>query len=267
MTSAISATRAEVRDYSTVTELSGDDVTRQQITSAYHRYTWAAEHCAGKDVLEVACGSGVGLGLLARVARSTRAGDITPALVARAQAHYGDRIAICLMDAEALPFPDATLDVVILCEALYYLPHPERFVAECRRVLRPGGAVLITNSNKDMPDFAPSPFANVYHGVVELEQLFAAECFGTSFFGYWTYETARPWVRALVPIKRAVVASGLMPRTMQGKKLLKRVVFGRLEPMPRELQPDSYAFEPPAPLAAGIVDRCHRVVYCVARCA
>jgi len=252
-------------DFNTVTELSGDDVTRQQIASACHRYTWAAGYCAGKDVLEVACGSGMGLGIIAGVARSLKAGDITPALVARAASHYGDRVSVSVMDAEALPFAAETLDVVILCEALYYLPRPERFVAECRRVLRPGGMALITNSNKDMPDFNPSPFAVTYHGVVELQSLLATHGFSTEFFGYWTYEAAPLWQRALIPVKKVVVASGLMPQTMQGKKLLKRLVFGRLEPMPAELSSEGHTYHPPAPLASGIADRRHRVVYCAAQ--
>lgn len=252
-------------DFTTITELAGDEVTRQQVASACYRYYWAAPYCTGKDVLEVACGSGFGLGYLAQRARSVRAGDINPALVERVSAHYGDRVPTQIIDAQALPFADGSLDVVIIFEALYYLPEPTAFVAECRRVLRPGGHVLVTNSNKDMPDFNPSPYSRTYHGVVELGRLFDPAAFTTTFFGYWTYETAPLWQRALVPLKKTVVAMNLMPKTMNGKKFLKRIVFGSLVRMPIEIGEEMIDYKPPDPVPAGVPDRRHRVVYCAAQ--
>lgn len=251
-------------DFTTVTELAGDEVTRQQVESAFHRYTWAARQCEGKDVLEVACGSGPGLGLIARSARSVRAGDLTPALVRRANAQYGNRIAIEQMNAEALPLPDASVDVVMLFEALYYLPHPVKFVAECIRVLRKGGKLLMTISNKDMADFTPSEFAHTYHGVVEVGELLAPFDFDAEYYGYWTYEGAPVWHRALVPVKKAVIAMGMMPKTMDRKKLFKRLVFGKLVRMPEELTPDLAAYSPPTPIPAGAADRTYRIIYCAA---
>lgn len=252
-------------DFITITELAGDEVTRQQVASACHRYYWAAPYCKGKDVLEIACGSGFGLGYLAQQARTIHAGDINPALVARVNAHYGDRVPTQVVDAQALPFGDSSLDVVIIFEALYYLRAPSAFVAECRRVLRPGGHVLVTNSNKDMPDFNPSPYSQTYHGVVELGRLFDLPTFSTTFFGYWTYETAPLWQRALVPVKKTLVAMNLMPKTMNGKKFLKRIVFGKLVPMPLEIAEGMIDYTPPAPIPAFVPDRQHRVVYCAAQ--
>ncbi|MCP2126912.1 class I SAM-dependent methyltransferase [Bradyrhizobium ottawaense] len=252
-------------DFTTITELAGDEVTRQQVASACHRYYWAAPYCKEKDVLEIACGSGFGLGYLAQQARSIRAGDINPASVARVNAYYGDRVPTQVIDAQALPFADSSLDVIIIFEALYYLGAPSAFVAECRRVLRPGGHVLVTNSNKDMPDFNPSPYSQTYHGVVELGRLFDPTTFFTNFFGYWTYETAPVWQRALVPVKKAVVAMNLMPKTMNGKKFLKRIVFGNLVPMPVEIAEGMIDYTPPAQIPAGVPDRRHRVVYCAAQ--
>src|SRR5690242_12963158 len=108
-------------DFTTITELAGDEVTQQQVASACHRYYWARSYCKGRDVLEIACGSGFGLGYLAQQARTIRAGDINPALVARVKAYYGDRVPTQVIDAQALPFADGSLDVIIIFEALYYL--------------------------------------------------------------------------------------------------------------------------------------------------
>jgi SAM-dependent methyltransferase len=252
-------------DFVAVTELSGDSVTRQQVDSVCNRYYWAGAYCAGRTVLEVACGSGPGLGYLASKAEALFAGDITKELVDRVRQYYGSRISVDLLDAQKLPFADASLDVVILFEALYYLPRPEAFVSECRRVLRNGGVVLVATSNKDMSDFNPSPGSRVYHGVVELRQLFDAGGFSTEFFGYWTYDGASLWQRLLLPIKRMAVATNMVPKTMHGKKLLKRLVFGQLVTMPHEITSDTAPYLPPEPVQAGAPDRKHRIIYCAAR--
>ena len=87
-------------DYQSVTELSGTDVTQEQVDRIGHRYRWAGEFCEGKDVAEVACGSGQGLGYLGLIASSVAAGDISQPIVEGARSHYGDRFEIGCFDAE-----------------------------------------------------------------------------------------------------------------------------------------------------------------------
>lgn len=251
-------------DFTTVTELAGDEVPIEQVERLAHRYYWAGEYCRGQDVLEVACGAGQGLGYLASLSNSVCAGDITPALVARARAHYGSRVKITEMDAQALPFPDHSLNVVILFEAIYYLPSAERFVDECRRVLRPGGRVLIVTANKDLYDFNPSPFSHRYYGVSELGEIFGENGFSCEFFGNMSVDTASWRQRILRPIKKLVVKLNLMPKTMAGKKLLKRLVFGRLVPMPAEIDQKTAPYTPPTPLGSGQPDCRFKAIYLVA---
>lgn len=248
-------------DFSTVTELSGDEVTAEQVERLCHRYYWAVSYCQDKDVLEVACGAGQGLGSLARVARNLTAGDITATLVDAAKQHYGDRVDIRVMDAEHLPFPDQSLDVVILFEAIYYLPSASCFVDECRRVLRPGGRVLVATANKDLFDFNPSPYSNTYYGVVELGGLFGSAGFKCEFFGCYPYSTLTLRQRLLRPIKRLAVGLNLIPRTMSGKKLLKRLVFGRLVKMPSEIGERDHSYVAPLGLQSGLADHEHKVIY------
>lgn len=255
------------QDFSTVTELAGDEVSAEQIERLAHRYYWAGEYCRGKDVLEVACGAGQGLGYLASVAKSLQAGDITPALVAQAKAHYGDRVAVAEMDAMRLSFPERSLDAIILFEAIYYLPEAQVFAEECRRVLRPGGYVLIATANKDLYDFNPSPFSHRYYGVVELGELFGGLGFDCEFYGNVPIDAISWRQRLLRPIKKAVVGLGLMPKTMAGKKLLKRLVFGELVPMPAEIDGSAATYVKPAALPKGQPDRRHKVIYMAARLA
>ena len=159
-------------DFSTITVRAGDPVPQWQIDQMHHLYVWAAQFCRGKDVIEVACGTGQGLGLLNGVAASLRAGDYTENNLDVARAQYGERLRVEKLDAEKMGYEDESADVIVIFEALYYLTRPEAFAAECRRILRPGGSVLITNANKDLYDFNPSPFSQTYHGTVELAQLF-----------------------------------------------------------------------------------------------
>ena len=148
-------------DYTHLTEIAGSKITGEQLQRMYNRYAFAAELSTGKDVLEVACGVGQGLGLLGCSAKSVVAGDYTLRLVELAKEHYGDRFEIWQFDAQNMPFGDSSFDVVILYEAIYYLPDPEKFLSECKRVLRPGGEIIVCTANKDWSGFARSPAS--YH--------------------------------------------------------------------------------------------------------
>ncbi len=57
-------------NYVDVTELSGDEVSQEQVERLCHRYYWAGGYCRDKDVLEAGCGAGQGLGYIAGLARS-----------------------------------------------------------------------------------------------------------------------------------------------------------------------------------------------------
>jgi len=252
------------RDFTNVTELAGDEVSQEQVERLTHRYLWAGAYCDGRDVLEVACGSGQGLGHLAARARCLWAGDLTSRLVRDAHQHYGDRVALLELDAQRLPFPDSSLDVVILFEAIYYLPSAAIFVAECRRVLRPGGQVLVASANPGLWDFNPSPQSVSYYGVTELGRLFGEAGFTCRFFGHLPVDAVSFRQRLFRPIKKAAAALGLIPKTMAGKKLLKRLVFGGLVPMPAEIGPETTAYAPPIPLPSELPDRRFKVIYAAA---
>ncbi len=244
--------------------MAGEPITAEQLDRLSHRYSWASGYCAGKDVVELACGTGPGIGLLSSVAGSFEAGDFSGAMIQRVRQHYGDRVVVRQFDAQAMPYADASRDVLIIFEALYYLPDVAAFVRECRRVLRPGGVVLIATANKDLPDFNPSPYSHDYLGVVELAEVFRREGFESGFSGYLNVSVTSLKQRVLRPVKQVVVASGLMPKTMRGKRLLKRLVFGKPVPMPAEIARSSGPLIQPTPLPADVPDRSHKVIYCVA---
>ena len=58
--------------------------------------------------------------------------------------HFDDYVTWLWATAETLPFDDDSFDLVTCLEALEFMPEPERVLAECCRVLRPGGILMTT---------------------------------------------------------------------------------------------------------------------------
>lgn len=232
-------------DFSTVTELAGHQAHAEQLSMIHTRYALARERCEGKDVLEAACGPGRGLGYLARTARSVTAGDLTPSLVDTARAHYGERVKLSVFDAQALPFADASFDLVLLYEALYYLPEPEKFLAEARRVLRPGGELLLSMPNPEWDGFNRSPYSVGYWSADELRYLLTVNGFPPVIKCGFAAAPRGPIGSAVAAVRRAAVGLGVVPKTMKGKAWLKRAFYGPLT----ELGPELDVTAPVEPLA------------------
>jgi SAM-dependent methyltransferase len=255
-------------DYSQVTELGGAPASAAQLLRTCSRYYFAGQRCEGKrDVLEVACGAGLGLGYLSRRAERVVGLDIDPTNLERARATYKGRprVEIVEGDAERLPFPDASFDAVILFEAIYYLPSPERFVAEARRVLRPGGELMICTANRDLPDFNPSPFSHRYLNPPELAAMLRPLGFEVRMFGDSPVGPRTLTSRVVRGVKAFAVKLKLIPGSMRGKVLLKRLVFGKLRPLPAEIQDGLVATPPLAPIAVDQPNVDFYVLHCVAK--
>jgi lipopolysaccharide/colanic/teichoic acid biosynthesis glycosyltransferase/SAM-dependent methyltransferase len=252
-------------DFSTVTELPGHGATAEQYSMLQTRYHLAAKLAAGKDVLELACGPGVGLGCLAQAARRVVAGDFDPTLVVAAARQYGSRVEVRQLDAQNLPFPNASFDVILLLEAIYYLPAPKRFVAEAKRVLRNDGQILICSANPERPDFNPSPFAHGYYTAAELRDLLAAEGFDAVLYGGYTVSARRLRDRILSSLRRFAVTLRLIPKTMAWKIRLKRLFFGPLKPIPDELAVRAEECEPIVRIDAWRPVRNFKVIYAIGR--
>lgn len=102
----------------------------------------------GRDVLDVAAGDGNLALAAARRGAAVTASDLTPRMVelgrARSEA-AGLAIDWIEADAEELPFPAASFDVVASAFGAVFAPRPERVAAELFRVARPGGLVAMAN--------------------------------------------------------------------------------------------------------------------------
>lgn len=244
--------------------MANDLVSKEQVQRSFDRYYWAKSFCEGKTTLEVACGTGQGLGYLSKVTKRFVAGDFSRDILDITQQHYGSRIDLLQLDAQQLPFADQSLDVIILFEAIYYLPNTDLFIQECRRLLKPNGKVLIATANKDLFDFNPSPYTHKYFGVLELKDIFNQYGFETEFFGntpVGELSSIQRWTRG---IKKIAVKLNLMPKTAEGKKWLKKIIFGKLVKMPGEITEGLFSSSNPISLSDQKVDREYKVIFCAA---
>lgn len=252
-------------DYSTVTEVPGNRVTQEQMARMIHRYCFAANFCEDKDVLEVACGAGQGLGSLSKKARRVVGGDYTDKLVHSARDYYQERIEVYLFDAHQLPFRDESFDVVIFYEAIYYLAHPESFFVEARRVLRKQGVLLIATVNKDWSEFNPSPFSTRYFSVPELGEMLQNNGFEAEFYGAFSALPKTPKEKVISKIREMAVGLHLIPKTMKGKELLKKIFYGKLIPLKQEIEENICEYIPPDRISSDSPNSEYKVIYSVAR--
>jgi SAM-dependent methyltransferase len=252
-------------DFTDVTEAHGNKITREAADMMWTRYAFAAGYCEGRDVLEVACGAGQGLGALGVRARRVVGGDYTPRLLQMARRHYGARVPLAQLDAQVIPFRDRSFDVVVLFEALYYLAQPAAFVREARRILRPGGHIVICTVNCEWTDFNPSPFSTAYMTARQVKDLLEAGGFSVSMYAGFPVDRAGARDRVVSVLKRAAVRSGLMPKTMAGKRLLKRLFLGSLVDFPAEIAEGDGAYRRPTELNGALAAPPYKVLYAVGR--
>lgn len=102
----------------------------------------------GLDVLDVACGTGNLSIPAARAGARVTGIDIAPNLLEQARERAaGENLTAQFEegDAEALPYPDASFDLVVSMFGAMFAPRPDRVAAELARVCRPGGRVAMAN--------------------------------------------------------------------------------------------------------------------------
>jgi SAM-dependent methyltransferase len=186
-------------------------------------------------------------------------------LVEAACRHYGSRVEVRQIDAQAIPYGDQSFDVVLLLEAIYYLADAKEFVAEARRVLRPDGTIMICSANRERPDFNPSPYTHRYYSAAELHRLLLENDFRVELFGAYPMTSSGLKSRVLGAVRRVAVKLHLVPRTMAWKIWLKRILYGSLAPIPAEIAVDQRQCVQLVPIEASAPVRSYKVIYAVGR--
>ena len=108
---------------------------------------------AGRDVLDLGCGSGYWLPGYARTAASVVGVEPDPTLLDRARGR-DPQVRVEPGSAEHIPLPDASVDVVHARFAYFYPPDVDAGLAEVRRVLRPGGTLVVVDNDHRWGEFA-----------------------------------------------------------------------------------------------------------------
>jgi SAM-dependent methyltransferase len=137
------------------------DADEQTFWEHIYRYRFAARIAAGQRVLDIACGEGYGTAALRSAgARSVLGVDVDPAACDHASRTYA--VETRLGSALSIPVEMKSIDLVVSFETIEHINDHERFLDECKRVLVPGGSLVI--STPDAEHYSSYyKFTNVFH--------------------------------------------------------------------------------------------------------
>lgn len=254
------------KNFIEVVEVSKANVSREQLERSFHRYMFAREICQARDVLDIGSGTGVGLNLLFDKANSITSGDISLNVLKRAKKKYPKELNILNFRGENLPFINETFGLIIGFEVIYYLENTSAFLQECRRVLKSNGSIILSTPNNALYDFTPSKYATKYYNVPDLHHILMRAGFNEiQFFGFHRVDQTSIRQKLLRPIKALASKTNLIPGSMKGKEVLKKLYFGDLLEMPDKLEPTLMEFQRPDEIDSKTVNNQHKIIYCVAK--
>lgn len=128
-----------------------------------HRYALAAGYVTGKIVLDIASGEGYGTHLLSAHANMVYGVDLSETAVSHAARKYQkDNLLFKQGSAADIPLEDHCVDVITSFETIEHHDLHDEMMMECKRVLKPGGLLIISSPEKkyyaDLPNYR-----NPYH--------------------------------------------------------------------------------------------------------
>lgn len=247
-------------------EMPGMKLTREHLQIICCRYYSASQFIHDKQVLEVGCGAGLGLGYLARSAERIIGGDISEEALRCAKHHYRERTELVCLDAHALPFKNNTFDVVMSMEVLYYLSQPHKFLDECRRVLVDQGILILSTINPDVPAFGRSPFVLKYFSAAELSALLNRHHFDVELFGAFPISRSPIELRSREAILKVIVkALNLISKGKELRGYLSQLVFRKPLVLKEEIEDSNMIGNfHLTPLPCDVPDPRHRIIYALA---
>jgi len=114
-------------------------------------YAWVVEHApwqGGEHILDVGCGNGALFPYWVAHQAQITALDRSPGMIARARAR-GARARLLVGDAQALPFPDATFDLVFAVHVFFLVEDVDAALREAWRVLKWGGHLVASTNTEE----------------------------------------------------------------------------------------------------------------------
>ena len=132
--------------------------------------------CAGKDVLDVATGTGVLIpDYLSRGVASVTAIDISPKMAEIAKKKFsGEKVTVLCGDVEETDF-GRLFDCVVVYNAFPHFPDPERLIARLAALLKPGGTLTVAHgmSREKIDAHHHGAASHVSNGLMSAEELAA----------------------------------------------------------------------------------------------
>jgi O-antigen biosynthesis protein len=149
------------------------------------RYVFALPYVENKTVLDIACGTGYGLGFLKGRAKRVTGVDVNIEAAREARNECDEKASVLLGDGLNLPFKNESFDVVTSFETLEHLHQRPQFLAELKRVLRSEGVLLLSTPNANYTNPVKGKPRNPFHVFeytpeelcAELENYFTIENF------------------------------------------------------------------------------------------
>ncbi len=173
----------------------------------------------GKRALDIGTGTGQLAIYLARAGFSVTAVDLSEKMITKAgeyaQTHHLD-IDFQVQDAERLSFAENTFDVVVARNLLWTLPHPDRALTEWRRVMKPGGRLIVSDGL-----WYNTTWKRIHRLVLKtlMDYCLKRRCTGLRFF--WTYAS----LQKKLPFYEGISLDGAV-------ELLQAARFKTIQPHP-----------------------------------
>ncbi|MGQ0432418.1 MAG: class I SAM-dependent methyltransferase [Microthrixaceae bacterium] len=201
-----------------ITEYPDTPASAFQLQCAAARYSLIRSlSCPGDVVVEVGCGSGVGLNRLRESGRQAVGIDISLANLSIAS----QSAPVSNATAEELPLRSGAAMVTALPEAIYYIEDQPAAIAELARVTAKGGHIIVSWPDSRRPGFVASPFATRYPHPDTMQTWLTPWCSSLDMRGAFAVEDETPLVR----IARGLAGRlGLIPRTLHRRGQLKRLL-------------------------------------------
>lgn len=118
------------------------------------------------DVLDVGSGDGAAASYIARGCASLTCIDTSARMIEAAQRRLAElpNVRAAIADVHDLPYPAGAFDAVLLFHTLTYVERPPRAVAECARVLRPGGRLVVLSLDEHEHTRITAPYGERHPG-------------------------------------------------------------------------------------------------------
>ena len=234
-------------NFQTVTELPNTEISSIQLKRSFQRYFFAKSFHKNGKLIEIGCGGGQGLNLYLNPNTEIIGYDINQKNIDICKHSYNNEKGISFFkeDVEKLNFKPNSIATVLIFETVYYLKNTEKFFQMLHDSLKPKGKIIICSANKDWHSFNPSPFSTKYLSLKELHDLGKQCSFEVETFVSFPDKSSTVFDKIIKTIKRIAVKFRLIPKTMKGKLLLKKIFSGKMCLMPEKFTNDTDDYIPP----------------------